>query len=52
MLLHTRNQKYKRLNIKNGQNDRSGNSSVNAWETVNSNPRLNQRFFRAVQRLT
>ena len=29
MLLHVPNQKYKRLKIKNGQNDRSGNSSVN-----------------------
>ena len=34
VLLHARNQRYKRLNIKNGQNDRSGNSSVNAWETL------------------
>ena len=28
MLLHVRNQRYKRLKIKNDQNNRSGNSSV------------------------
>ena len=28
MLLHVPNQRYKRLKIKNGQNDRSGNSNV------------------------
>ena len=28
VLLHVPNQRYKRLKIKNGQNDRSGNSSV------------------------
>ena len=30
MLLHVPNQRYKRLKIKNGQNDLSGNSSVKA----------------------
>ena len=29
MLLHAPNQRYKRLKIKNGQNDCSGNSIVN-----------------------
>ena len=29
MLLHVPHQRYKRLKIKNGQNDRSGNSGVN-----------------------
>ena len=32
MLLHPPNQRYKRLKIKNGQNDRSGNSSVKVFD--------------------
>ena len=39
MLLHVPNQRYKRLKIKNGQNDRSGNSSVKGISADKNGPK-------------
>ena len=48
MLLHVPSQRYKRLKIKNGQNDRYGNSSVKGLGGLD-NPKISRcSFFASV----